>query len=278
MIKKLTIIALGAFFFACNDDDDEPVDQFQIELNTIDNYLQQNGIQVSIDPATSIRYEIQDFGTGIQFYTADSIRLDITEQNLESGIIYRQESNAVVNQLPAGTAQALRNISEGGTITAYIPSLFAYGNNGSEGVPPNTPIITVTTLIEVYNQRLFNEIDSIDNVLIRDGISFQTHPTGIRYVLNQSDGERPSYNSQVTINYAGRILSRDINFDSGNEVTFNLNQLIPGWQIMLPLVEEGGSITIYLPSSFGYGSRGAGISIPPHAILEFDIELITVVQ
>jgi len=63
-------------------------------------------------------------------------------------------------------------------------------------------------------------------------------------------------------------------FDSGT-ITYPLNNLIPGWQIVLPLIGEGGQIKILIPSSLGYGSSGSG-SIPGNSPLYFDVSLLKV--
>ncbi|MEY3120037.1 MAG: Inositol 2-dehydrogenase, partial [Bacteroidota bacterium] len=70
--------------------------------------------------------------------------------------------------------------------------------------------------------------------------------------------------------YTGKLMN-DKTFDSGT-ITYPLNNLIPGWQVALPLIGEGGQIKILIPSTLGYGSRGSG-EIPGNAPLYFDVSL-----
>jgi FKBP-type peptidyl-prolyl cis-trans isomerase FkpA len=49
--------------------------------------------------------------------------------------------------------------------------------------------------------------------------------------------------------------------------------LIQGWQIAVPKIAPGGSMKVLIPSNLGYGSQGAGSSIPPNAPLYFEISL-----
>jgi FKBP-type peptidyl-prolyl cis-trans isomerase len=41
-------------------------------------------------------------------------------------------------------------------------------------------------------------------------------------------------------------------------------------------MKVGGQRTLVIPSSLGYGARGAGGAIPPNAALVFDVELLEV--
>jgi FKBP-type peptidyl-prolyl cis-trans isomerase len=49
-------------------------------------------------------------------------------------------------------------------------------------------------------------------------------------------------------------------------------QVIPGWEATIPGMKIGGSRRLIIPSQFGYGPTGQG-SIPPNAMLIFDVEL-----
>lgn len=124
------------------------------------------------------------------------------------------------------------------------------------------------------------EIDGeiIDNYLQENGINNAvTDKSGLRYVVDaQGDGKFPTETSNVTVRYEGRLLSNGQVFDSNNTgVEFPLNRLILGWQIGIPKIQEGGKITLYVPSGLAYGPRGSG-AIPGNAVLIFDIELLSV--
>ena len=68
------------------------------------------------------------------------------------------------------------------------------------------------------------------------------------------------------VNYTGRYLDGTV-FDAGTGVTFRLDQLIKGWQLILPgKITAGGKIRIIVPSHLAYGARP----------LDFDIEITTV--
>ena len=55
--------------------------------------------------------------------------------------------------------------------------------------------------------------------------------------------------------------------------TFQLGNLIVGWQKGIPLIKPNGTIRLFIPPSLGYGVSGSGTSVPPNAYLIFDIQL-----
>jgi FKBP-type peptidyl-prolyl cis-trans isomerase len=98
---------------------------------------------------------------------------------------------------------------------------------------------------------------------------------GFYYTIQSpGSGTKPTVCSTVTVNYVGKLTNGNT-FDSGNGVSFGLNQLIVGWQEGIPLVAPGGSITLYLPPTLAYGSAAQN-GIPANSILIFTIDLVRV--
>ena len=105
-----------------------------------------------------------------------------------------------------------------------------------------------------------------------------TLPSGLQYlILKNGEGEKPGPTTMVTVHYEGSLVNGKI-FDSsykrGKPATFGVHQVIPGWTEALQLMSVGSKWKLFIPSSLGYGARGAGGSIPPHATLIFDVELL----
>jgi FKBP-type peptidyl-prolyl cis-trans isomerase len=132
--------------------------------------------------------------------------------------------------------------------------------------------------LTVNKEQLQADIETIDAYLKKNNIQAETHPSGIRYVIGKAgSGATPTLCGSVGVAYQGRLLSNNYNFDGTESPrNFDLNRLILGWQIGIPLIKPGGRITLYIPSVYGYGSRGAGQDIPPNANLIFDITLYSV--
>lgn len=126
------------------------------------------------------------------------------------------------------------------------------------------------------------EISSLQGwIRANDSTSLQ-HSSGLFYkITNPGTGSVPSVCSGVTVKYTGTLLS-GAQFDQ-NTTGFSslLGQLIIGWQKGLPLIKAGGSITLYIPPSLGYGSQdirnsSGAVVIPANSNLKFTIELTAV--
>lgn len=127
-------------------------------------------------------------------------------------------------------------------------------------------------------QQLQIDTDIIDNYIDSNGISdVIIDVSGLRYTIEESgDGLIASSTSRVTVKYEGRFLSNNQVFDNNETgATFFLSQLILGWQIGIPKIQEGGKITLYIPSGLAYGPNGNS-AIPGNSVLIFEIELLSV--
>lgn len=110
-------------------------------------------------------------------------------------------------------------------------------------------------------------------------------PRGAAYKISKSgSGRTPSRKQMVHVHYEGRTVD-GVLFDSSRAregagsaqpVAFALDQVIPCWTDVLPLIKEGSRVQIVCPGHLAYGKQGAAPVIPPGATLVFDIELLRV--
>lgn len=109
--------------------------------------------------------------------------------------------------------------------------------------------------------------------LSNNNINAVKHPSGIYYVVQEpGSGVTPTINSRVYVTYTGKLLNGNVFDQSTNTISFNLYQVIEGWQIGIPLIKKGGKIKLIIPSALAYGCNGVG-SIPPNSVLQFDVSL-----
>jgi len=105
-------------------------------------------------------------------------------------------------------------------------------------------------------------------------------PSGLQYlILKSGEGDKPGPATMVTVHYEGKLTDGkvfDSSYNRGKPVTFGVHQVIAGWTEALQLMPVGSKWRLFIPSSLGYGVRGAGGSIPPNATLIFDVELISI--
>ena len=122
------------------------------------------------------------------------------------------------------------------------------------------------------------ETAAVEAYLAQKGITdAQKSNFGFYYKIDVAGtGVTPTVCSNVTLYYQGKLIDGTTFDQTGaSPVTFQLGQLITGWQLGLPLIKTGGKIKLYLPPTLGYGSRAVG-SIPANSVLIFDITLQSV--
>ncbi|MEO1022765.1 MAG: FKBP-type peptidyl-prolyl cis-trans isomerase [Bacteroidota bacterium] len=132
---------------------------------------------------------------------------------------------------------------------------------------------TFSVVTEQHNA----DISAIDEFLNENELEAQIHPSGVRYIINEGgSGDRPTLCDRVIVDYTGSLMLEGTVFEDPEEpASFALSTLIPGWQIGIPLINAGGNVTLFIPSTLAYGTQ-ARDNIPANSILRFDIELLAV--
>ncbi|HHI94098.1 MAG TPA: FKBP-type peptidyl-prolyl cis-trans isomerase [Gammaproteobacteria bacterium] len=107
-----------------------------------------------------------------------------------------------------------------------------------------------------------------------------TRDSGLQYkVISAGKGKQPTAESSITAHYKGTLIDGrefDSSYSRNQPATFNVNQVIPGWKEVLPLMHEGDKWQVFIPSELAYGERGSGNAIGPNETLIFEIELLKV--
>ncbi|SEL62677.1 FKBP-type peptidyl-prolyl cis-trans isomerase [Halomonas daqiaonensis] len=103
--------------------------------------------------------------------------------------------------------------------------------------------------------------------------------SGLQYrELESGDGATPGPDDTVEVHYEGTLIDGtifDSSYDRGEPVSFEVGQVIEGWQEALQLMSVGDTWEIVIPSDLAYGAQGQG-PIGPHETLIFEVELLDV--
>ena len=110
---------------------------------------------------------------------------------------------------------------------------------------------------------------------------FITTISGLQYrILNEGSGDdSPGPESIVSVHYRGKLtngLEFDSSYKRNQPASFPVNGVIRGWTEALQLMKEGDKWELIIPPDLGYGSEGAGNTIPPDSTLIFEVELIEI--
>ena len=124
------------------------------------------------------------------------------------------------------------------------------------------------------------DLELIENYLKENNIDAMKSESGLHYVITKKgNGDNASAGDNVTVHYTGMLLNGekfDSSLDRNQPFSFQLGQgmVIRGWDEGITYFNKGASGNLYIPSTLGYGSSGAGGVIPPNAILIFEIQVL----
>jgi len=120
--------------------------------------------------------------------------------------------------------------------------------------------------------------------LTDNNITVEPTESGLIFIeTEKGSGPMPKVGDKVKVHYTGYTLDGnkfDSSVDRGQPFEFTLGEgrVIKGWDEGVALMNVGGKTSLIIPSSIGYGARGAGGAIPPFATLKFDIEFLEIVK
>ena len=104
-------------------------------------------------------------------------------------------------------------------------------------------------------------------------------PSGNQMIIvseSEELGETPVSTDSVVVDYDLFLLDGN-QYDSGTDVTFSLQSLIPGFVEAVTNMKVGQEAMVYIHPSFGYGETGTS-SIEPNSLLIFRINLKSIAE
>ncbi|MEJ7779510.1 MAG: FKBP-type peptidyl-prolyl cis-trans isomerase [Daejeonella sp.] len=259
-------------------------------------YIQQNKLNVTEYDNTGIYYEVITPGTGPDVEYSEQLPLIFTTRSLDGKFVsadtfsvnnrdYRFLGYVNPEGLRIGIKEVLKKKS--GSLRMLIPSRLAFGRNGVGDIPGNASLDITVNVLDKNKIAGYDDF-SIKKYLAANGLTgFTKTASGLYYKIAEiGTGSPITIDSTVVAEYTGKFLNGTV-FDktiSGSGATFDLNgdsrtnpQPIKGWQEAIPLIKQGGSIRIIIPSSLGYGLTGdPDRGLPAFTSLDFEIKVTDV--
>lgn len=100
--------------------------------------------------------------------------------------------------------------------------------------------------------------------------------SGLQYkIIKAGKGARPKADDVVSVNYRASFTNGS-EFETNGEKPFTtpVDQVIPGWQEALQLMEVGSKWQLVIPPDLAYGEQGSPPAIAPNTTLIFELELL----
>ncbi|MFA6148123.1 MAG: FKBP-type peptidyl-prolyl cis-trans isomerase [bacterium] len=97
--------------------------------------------------------------------------------------------------------------------------------------------------------------------------------------IKKGTGASPTAASTVKVHYTGKLTDGkdfDSSVERGQPAEFPLFRVIPCWTEGLQKMKVGGKARLVCPPETAYGAAGAPPDVPPNAILNFEVELISI--
>jgi len=307
------ILLLAVGLSSCKKGDNQTIKQF--DDSQIQGYIAQNGLtgmkrDTSGGDTTGIYYQIISAGTGPVVNYPDKVSYVYSYHTFDNeysatDTIINHANNFLGHVTPNAIQLSLKNIAKrkGTKVRLLIPSRLAFGANGyfsgAIHINGNECLDYTINLIDqdydavkkINYQSLYDDI-SIQKYMAANSLTGYTKTaSGLYYKVTKAGTGTDiiGQNSVIGTQYTGYLFNGTA-FDTETNsdatvaaVTFSTFSSLGaiGFGEGLTHITAGGSISLLLPSSLGYGDAGVsnssgGASIPPFSCLRFDISVVSV--
>ena len=138
-----------------------------------------------------------------------------------------------------------------------------------------------TTVNRTKQEQLALDIVRINGYIQENNLTgFQSLDNGLHYkTLELGNQEYPQVGETLRVEYVGQLLNgREFDRNYTNqpfELILGSGEVIQGWELGLPYVDEEGEIILIIPSGLAYGNTSTN-SIPENSVLIFRIKLLEI--
>lgn len=196
-----------------------------------------------------------------------------------SGLIVQANANAAAAEALAARLGSPRPVPPPPPPTGVGGGVF---DNNTDQNPPTSPPVTPSPPVTAPpsdGSQLTRTIPSLTDPAF---VSVGTQGLRVKDEV-VGTGATATATSRVQVRYIGFLASNGTSFDnnigSGQPLSATLGPtptVIQGFAQGVTGMRVGGIRTIFIPSALGYGSAGAGASIPPNSDLVFQVQLLSV--
>lgn len=267
-----------------------PLAQFKSDTTSIGSYLRQNNITAT-KLSNGVWYVVDSVGVGIYPALSDSVKISYSTSLIPAlqKVDTAHNLTVLLSSTISGIQLCLPSFPVGSRGRIYTPSGLAFGavtHNSSTNytIPANSNLLYNIKVTSAAGTKLASDVAAIDSYLgliadslISKQITVIDDASGIRYSINTlGTGASPTLQDMVTVSYTGNLLGRDSLFANvATPVKIALKDQIAAWKIILPKLNEGVVITLYVPSGYGYGNAST-TQIPAYSNLVYQLKLIKV--
>ncbi len=258
-----------------------------IDDKNVTAYIQANKLNVVEYQDSGIYYQVINPGSGADVEYSDQVALIFTIKSIDgkySALDTFSSSNRYYNYLGYFNLEGVRvGIKEvlkkkSGSIRMIIPSRAAFGRNGSGSIPGNASLDLTVSVIDKSKLASYEDFTIQKYITANALTGFTKTASGLYYKIDAPGTGSPiTADSTVKAEYEGKLLNGTV-FDktgTGSPATLGLTDVVKGWQEAIPLIKEGGTIRMILPSSLGYGLEGTN-GIPAFSALFFTVKVTEV--
>ena len=225
-------------------------------------------------------------------YLYDSTKSDFKGDKIESSVDLGSTYTATVGvgAMLAGWDQSLLGMQAGTKRTAILPANLAYGANTRKeqtingidyaAITANAPLVYdfemvfVSPQVTIPNQPAPTVLTTTDLVIGTGTAVVSGKTVTVRYTGWLYDGTRS--------NFKGAKFDDNQTATSPLSTTVGGTDTIPGFNTGIIGMQVGGTRTVIIPPSLGYGATAQagnttyGVAIPANSTLVFDITLISI--
>lgn len=242
----------------------------------------------TITTDTGLQYEELEAGTGPAPEAGDVVAVHYTGTladgtEFDSSYARGEPYQFVlgVGEVIPGWDEGVALMQEGGKAVLTIPPELAYGSTGAGNlIPPDATLTFEVELVEVSGPPP-TSTPPPPPTSVEEG-DYTVTDSGLKYaVLESGSGDPPTPGQIATLHFAGWLedgtsIGDSRTFGQPVPVTVGAEEVMPGWDEALALMQPGEVAQFVMPPDLALGEEGSGSLIPPNSTLIFEFELVSV--